>query len=213
MTEKRGKFITVEGQDGAGKSSNLAQITDLLRSNNIDFLETREPGGTELAEKIRDLLLWSNKQDIDNLSELLLIFAARSNHLKKKIEPALNQGKWVVCDRFTDATFAYQGGGRDLPWDSIEDLQALVQGDLRPDLTLIYDVPVEIGQLRVGQRGDKDRFEVEALEFKQRVRQTYLDIQQSQSTRVKLIDASQDLNDVIAQTYAIVADFIEQQLH
>ena len=141
----RGKFITLEGGEGVGKTTNLAFIKDYLQQHNIPVVVTREPGGTVLAEKIRHLLLDKDSEIISEQAELLLIFAARAQHIKHVIEPALAQGEWVLCDRFTDATYAYQGGGRNMRISTIEWLENLVQGNLRPDLTLLLDAPVEIG--------------------------------------------------------------------
>jgi dTMP kinase len=161
----RGKFITLEGGEGVGKTTNLAFIRKYLQDHGIDVVVTREPGGTQLAEKIRQLLLDSSSESISESAELLLMFAARAQHIKHVIEPALSEGKWVLCDRFTDATYAYQGGGRNMSINTIEWLENLVQGTLRPDLTLLLDAPVEIGFGRVRTRGELDRFESERVDF------------------------------------------------
>ena len=161
----RGKFITLEGGEGVGKTTNLAFIKDYLEQHNISVVVTREPGGTKLAEKIRQLLLDKKSEAISEQAELLMMFAARAQHIKHVIEPALAQGKWVLCDRFTDATYAYQGGGRNMKISTIEWLENLVQGTLRPDLTLLLDAPVEIGIARVRERGALDRFELEKISF------------------------------------------------
>ena len=184
------RFITIEGAEGTGKSTNIAVLEAMLGENGIDCLRTREPGGSAIAEKIRGLLLRSEEEKPAELTELLLIFAARAEHLAKRIEPALASGKWVLCDRFTDATFAYQGGGRGLSRESIATLQTLVQGELRPDLTFILDLDPEIGLGRVRRRGDLDRFEKEAVEFHHRVRRHYLDIARREPERCVLIDAT-----------------------
>ena len=161
----RGKFITLEGGEGVGKTTNLTFIRDYLQEHNIHVVVTREPGGTVLAEKIRHLLLDKDSEAISEQAELLLIFAARAQHIKHVIEPALAQGDWVLCDRFTDATYAYQGGGRNMRISTIEWLGNLVQGNLRPDLTVLLDAPVEIGIERARERGAFDRFESEKIGF------------------------------------------------
>jgi dTMP kinase len=192
----RGKFITLEGGEGVGKTTNLAFIKKYLQDHGIDVVVTREPGGTQLAEKIRQLLLDSSSESISESAELLLMFAARAQHIKHVIEPALSKGKWVLCDRFTDATYAYQGGGRNMSINTIEWLENLVQGTLRPDLTLLLDAPVEIGLGRVGARGELDRFESERIDFFERVRQAYLRQTALYPARIKLINANQPLTDV-----------------
>lgn len=190
MNIKRGKFITLEGVEGVGKSTNLAFIESVLREQHIPFVVTREPGGTPLAEDIRNLLLQKRDEAFDPTAELLLIFAARAQHLQQKILPALAAGTWVLSDRFTDATYAYQGGGRALSQQAIAQLEQLVQGSVRPDLTLILDLPVEIGLQRAAQRSEKDRFESEKKEFFERVRAAYLARVQQAPTRYAVVDAS-----------------------
>ena len=192
----RGKFITLEGGEGVGKTTNLAFIKDYLQQHNIPVVVTREPGGTVLAEKIRHLLLDKDSEIISEQAELLLIFAARAQHIKHVIEPALAQGKWVLCDRFTDATYAYQGGGRNMRISTIEWLENLVQGNLRPDLTLLLDAPVEIGIERARERGAFDRFESEKISFFEHVRRAYLLQAELHPERIKLIKANQPLVDV-----------------
>ena len=157
----KGKFITIEGSEGAGKSTNIRFIQDYLSEKKIDFISTREPGGTPIAEKIRDLLLDKANTSLCNDAELLLMFAARAQHLNELIIPALESGKWVLSDRFTDASYAYQGGGRGLSWEKIAQLEQFVQGNLRPDATILLDIPVEEGMQRVRDRGETDRFEQE----------------------------------------------------
>ena len=196
MINKRGLFLTLEGSEGVGKSTNIEHITQYLERRGIEYVLTREPGGTALAEKIRDLLLAVHEEPMSELTELLLVFAARAQHLDKVIQPALSKGKWVVCDRFTDATFAYQGAGRGLSTETIGQLQLLVQGELRPDLTLILDLDPEIGLARASNRGELDRFELEQQSFFRHVRQGYLDIAQAEPERCKVIDASKPLTDV-----------------
>lgn len=196
MTNKRGLFLTLEGAEGVGKSTNIEFITQYLEQRGIEYVLTREPGGTQLGEKIRELLLAVHEEPMSELTELLLVFAARAQHLDKIIEPALAAGKWVVCDRFTDATFAYQGAGRGLSMETIGELESMVQGELQPDLTLILDLDPEIGMQRAGNRGELDRFEREQMSFFRHVRQGYLDIAQAEPERCTVIDAAKSLEDV-----------------
>jgi len=191
-----GKFITIEGGEGAGKSTNISFIESYLRNRDIDLILTREPGGTPLAERIREILLDKNTRAMSDDTELLLMFAARAQHLKEVIIPALQLGKWVVCDRFTDATYAYQGGGRGIAMQRIAQLEDWVQGELRPDLTILFDLPVEMGLERAGKRSDPDRFEQEDIAFFQRVRQCYLDRARSAPQRYAIIDAAPGLETV-----------------
>ena len=161
----RGKFITLEGGEGVGKSTNLKFIRGSLSASGIELIETREPGGTRLGEALRGVLLGDEAEGICPEAELLTMFAARAEHLEKVIKPALDAGKWVLCDRFTDASFAYQGGGRGLAFERIEQIESWVQGDLRPDLTILLDAPVEVGMARAAARGEADRFEREPKAF------------------------------------------------
>ena len=186
----KASFITIEGVEGVGKSTNIAVLESMLRERGIDYIRTREPGGTELAENIRALLLKDRDGRPAALSELLLIFAARADHLEKVIAPALEKGKWVICDRFTDATFAYQGGGRGLPREIIAALESMVQGEIRPDLTVILDLNPEIGLGRVRRRGKLDRIERETVDFHARVRDCYLEIARREPDRCAVVDAS-----------------------
>ena len=204
----RGRFITVEGGEGAGKSSNLGFIRQLLEASGKEVLFTREPGGTELGEAIRELLLGHKHTGMADDSELLLMFAARAEHIRRKIEPALADGTWVLCDRFTDATYAYQGAGRGIDITRIAQLEQWVQGDLRPDLTLLLDLPVEVGLERAGKRSAPDRFESEANHFFEAVRNGYLDIAQQQPQRVKVIDASVSLPEVQVQIRRVMESFL-----
>ena len=190
------KFITLEGGEGSGKSTNIAYVCDLLAQKEIDFVLTREPGGTEIAEKIRALLLDHHAEPLHAMAELLLIFAARAQHIQEVIKPALKEGKWVVCDRFTDATYAYQGVGRQLGVEYIEQLERLVQGDLRPDKVILLDLDVSLGFERVAQRGEKDRFEVESMNFFEDVRNGYLQRVKQNPQGYAVVDASQPLLDV-----------------
>jgi dTMP kinase len=213
MTVTKGKFITVEGGEGAGKSSNLAFIRDLLEQSGVEVVFTREPGGTALGEEIRDLLLGHKHTGMAKDTELMLMFAARAEHLARIILPALNAGKWVLCDRFTDASYAYQGGGRGIEMARIRALEEWVQQGLKPDLTLLLDLPIETGLDRAGQRSEPDRFEVEQHAFFERVRSTYLDIAQRDSQRVRVIDAAVPLAQVQAQIRLLMNRFVQEQRH
>lgn len=212
MTNKRGLFLTLEGAEGVGKSTNIEFITQHLEQHGVEYVLTREPGGTELAEKIRELLLAVHEENMSELTELLLVFAARAQHLDKVIEPALASGKWVVCDRFTDATFAYQGAGRGLSIETIGQLQTLVQGKLRPDLTLILDLDPEIGMERANNRGELDRFELEQQSFFRNVRQGYLDIAAAEPERCVLIDASKPLEAVKLDLLTVLDQFLSRTM-
>ena len=189
----RGKFITIEGTEGVGKTTNIQFIQNWLESKQLAYLCTREPGGTPLAEQIRELLLAPREELVCDTAELLLMFAGRAQHLNQVIEPALTEGAWVLCDRFTDATYAYQGAGRGMGTSLIAELELIVQGSLRPDLTLILDIPVELGLKRASERSDPDRFENEKTEFFDLVRNGYLDIARKHTDRCVVIDASQPL--------------------
>lgn len=204
-----GKFITIEGVEGVGKSTNIAFIKEFLEQRQVNLLVTREPGGTELAEQIRDLLLREYAEALNPTAELLLMFAARAQHLQSRIVPALTRGSWVLCDRFTDATYAYQGGGRQLDVGMIEILEQMVQDDLRPDLTIILDLDPETGLSRASQRGELDRFEREKLEFFQRVRRTYLQRAAAEPDRCVVIDAGQPLERVKSATLSVVETLFE----
>lgn len=188
-----GLFITLEGPEGAGKSTNREYLAERLRAQGLDVLLTREPGGTPLAEKIRELLLAPADEPMTSDTELLLVFAARAQHLAQVIRPALQRGAVVLCDRFTDATYAYQGGGRNVACERIEQLEHFVQGDLRPDLTLIFDLPVEVGLSRAAARGRLDRFEQEGLAFFENVRSAYLSRAAAAPGRYRILDAAQPL--------------------
>jgi len=196
MTQKRGKFITVEGGEGVGKSTNIEAIKTFLDARSIDFIQTREPGGTRIAEKIRQLILDTHEENLDSTAELLLVFAARAQHLKTLIEPALEEGKWVLCDRFTDATYAYQGAGRNLDRNLISELENIVQGTLRPDLTIILDLDPAVGLQRARQRGELDRIEQEKQDFFEAVRNCYLEIAAANPDRCLVIDAGDEIHQV-----------------
>lgn len=204
----RGKFITLEGGEGVGKTTNLRFIQDFLQQQNISVTVTREPGGTALAEKLRHTLLDTDGESISDTTELLLMFAARAQHIQHVIAPALAQGHWVLCDRFTDATYAYQGGGRGLSIATIAWLEQLVQGDLRPDLTLLLDAPIETGMERAQKRGAFDRFEAEKLSFFTRVRDMYLSRAAEQPDRIKVINAQQPLADVQHDILQVMQGFM-----
>jgi dTMP kinase len=194
----RGLFITLEGGEGAGKSTSLAFVRDFLEQTGRRVIVTREPGGTPLGEKIREILLHS-REDMRVDTELLLMFAARAEHLARVIRPTLAEGTCVVCDRFTDATYAYQGGGRGVPESRIRILEEWVQKGLRPDLTLLLDIPVEQGLARAGQRSVPDRFEREKIDFFERVRNHYLAAAANEPQRVRVINAACEIPEVQAQ--------------
>lgn len=204
----RGRFITLEGTEGVGKSTNLAAVTDTVEQAGFSVVTTREPGGTELAEAIRELLLGVRDEPMVPMTELLLVFAARAQHIHQVIEPALANGQWVVCDRFTDATYAYQGGGRGFDDQVIAALESMVQQDLRPDLTIYLDVSVSVAAARIAER-EHDRFEREAVEFFQRVRDRYLAMA-SASSRYRVVDAGNELDVVAADVRQVVTEFIRR---
>ena len=195
----KGLFITVEGAEGVGKSTNIAFIRDALESKGLEVIVTREPGGTEMAEEIREVLLKNRDEKVAESAELLLMFAARAQHIESLIKPALLQGKWVISDRFTDATYAYQGGGRGVSASKISILEDFVQGDFRPDKTILLDAPVEVGMARAHKRGELDRFENEKLAFFEKVRNVYLERVEVEPKRFELIDASKSLEEVQVQ--------------
>ncbi len=198
----RGKFITIEGGEGVGKSTQIAAVRAVLAARQLEVVVTREPGGTRRAERIRELLLETSDEPMPASCELLLMFAARATHIENVIRPALERGAWVVCDRFTDASYAYQGAGRGIPREHIATLERLVQGDLRPDLTLLLDAPLAISaaraEVRNRARGDSDRFEREQREFFERVRNGYLERARAEPERFAVINASKEPQ-VVAQ--------------
>jgi len=204
---RRGAFITLEGVEGVGKSTNLAFIGEWLRKAGKRLVLTREPGGVPLAEQIRGLLLQDTGRPMPAMSELLLVFAARAAHLDELILPALERGEWVVSDRFTDASHAYQGGGRGLPRDCIAGLEGMVQGSFRPDLTLLLDAGWEATRARRDQRGTTDRFEAEGRAFFERVRAGYLERAHDEPGRIRLIDAERPLPEVRAQIERELSSF------
>ncbi len=203
-----GLFITVEGIEGVGKTTNLEYLQQLITAAGKELVVTREPGGTPLGEAIRGLLLDPQYKGMNADCELQLMFAARAEHLDKVIRPAIEAGRWVLCDRFTDATYAYQGGGRGLDTGRIAALEQLVQGDFRPDLTLLLDVPVEVGLARAGNRSAPDRFEQEKVDFFERVRQAYLDMAESHDGRYRVIDAGRSLTRVQEQLAEVLRQFL-----
>ena len=205
---KTGKFITLEGSEGAGKSTNLEAICALLQEHGVDFYRTREPGGTPMAEALRETLLAAWDEEVSGLTELLVVFAARSQHVENEIKPRLAQGQWVVCDRFTDASYAYQGAARGVPLRQIADLEQWVQGELRPDLTLYLDLDPEIGQARIAAR-DKDRMEQEQVDFFVAVRRGYLR-RAAGEARIHTIDASQSLSTVEQSIADVLRAFVSQ---
>ena len=207
----KGQFITVEGIEGVGKTTNIEFIHQQLLSAGKDVVVTREPGGTPLGEAIRGLLLDPQYTGMDSTCELQLMFAARAEHLARVVRPALENGQWVLCDRFTDATYAYQGGGRGIDTDTIARLEALVQGDFRPDITLLLDVPVEVGLSRASERGKLDRFEQEKIEFFERVRQAYLEVAATHYGRYRIIDASRPLTQVQADLESVMCQILQGQ--
>lgn len=207
----RGKFITIEGTEGVGKTTNIEFIKQWLTHQSIPFVNTREPGGTPLAEEIRQVLLSNRDEAVCSKAELLMMFAGRAQHIDQLIEPQLAAGKWVLCDRFTDATYAYQGAGREMGNDLIASLETMVQGEMRPDLTLILDIPVKQGLERAGQRSEPDRFELEQTDFFNRVRTAYLTMAADQPQRYRVIDASLSLKEVQKQIANVLEQFWQQQ--
>lgn len=205
-----GFFITLEGIEGVGKSTQLAFVRQYLENRGREVIVTREPGGTRIGEAIRELVLDRVHTGMAADTELLLMFAARAEHLDKVIRPALRAGKFVLCDRFTDASYAYQGVGRNLTHERIAVLEEWTQQGLKPDLTLLFDAPVETGLARAAKRSEKDRFESETLAFFEAIRNSYLDIARSDPGRVKIIDASQTLADVQSDLTALLDHIISQ---
>lgn len=202
-----GVFITLEGVEGAGKSTAMALLGRALEEAGIRYISTREPGGTALGEQLRALLLHTDGPPIQPMSELLMMFAARAQHLADVIRPALEDGKWVICDRFTDASYAYQGGGRGLDERCIATLEDLVQGERRPDVTVLLDIPVDVGLARARGRGTLDRFEREELDFFERVRRAYLRRAERHNARYRIIDAELSLDQVERALRRVVHEF------
>ncbi len=205
-----GLFITLEGPEGAGKSTNRDYLAERLRGGGIEVVLTREPGGTPLAERIREVLLAPGEEQMNPDTELLLVFAARAQHLAEVIRPALARGAVVICDRFTDSTYAYQGGGRGLSLERIAALETFVQGDLRPDLTLLFDLPVEVGMSRASARGRLDRFELEGQTFFDAVRTAFLKRAAAEPARYSVLDAAQPLTQVQRAIDALLPKLLER---
>ncbi len=206
---KPGKFITVEGIEGAGKSTCLAVIAEQLTQHGITVDQTREPGGTLLGEALRELLLGHQQSNMAADAELLMLFAARAEHIQHRIRPALSAGDWVLSDRFTDASYAYQGAGRGLDLARIAVLADWVQQDIKPDLTLLLDIPVKEGLQRAKQRSAPDRFETETLAFFEKVRAGYLQLAKQQPERIVVIDASQPLDQVQAAIHPVINRYLD----
>ena len=209
----RGRFITVEGIEGVGKSTNIGFIAETLRQAGLEVVTTREPGGTPTAEHIRRILKEHGDEPLPETAELLLMFAARAINVSHTIRPALASGAWVVADRFTDATRAYQGGGRGIPRRHIDEIAELVHGDVNPDMTILLDAPVAAGMQRAGSRGEPDRIEVEQNEFFERVRNTYLALAAADPQRFVLIDASRDLASVQVDIAHAIEIFLDSKVH
>ena len=207
-----GKFISIEGIEGAGKSTQLTFIENYLKQQGINVIVTREPGGTGLGEQIRELLLSPRDDGMAVDTELLLMFAARAEHIEQVIKPAIQRGDWVISDRFVDATFAYQGGGRGISTERIKQISDWTLRDLQTDVTFLFDLPVELGQQRViSRKGDIDRFEQEKADFFQKIRDCYLQRSQQEPQRIKVIDASKSINDIEIQLSTILDQLISVQ--
>jgi dTMP kinase len=207
---ERGKFITIEGIEGVGKSTNMAAIVERIEGAGHTVLTTREPGGTPFAEDIREILMNRGDEPIPEIAELLLMFAARSFNVSNVIAPALQAGTWVVCDRFTDSTRAYQGGGRGIPMETINRVAEWVHGDTWPDLTILLDAPVDIGMARAGSRSEPDRFEQEKHDFFDRVRGCYLELARAEQERFVVIDTTRDIERVKADVTAIIDRLLDK---
>lgn len=209
---KRGKFITVEGIEGVGKSTNIDFMRTAIEARGLQVLTSREPGGTPMAEEIRGLLLEHGDEPVPDIVELLLMFAARALHVNNVIRPALEKGTWVLCDRFTDTSRAYQGAGRGFPLSDIDRLADWVHADLQPDLTLLLDAPVETGIGRAGQRGKPDRIETEKADFFGRARDCYLSLAAAEPERFAVVDANRDLDLVRTSVEALINSILDEEL-
>ena len=205
---KKGLFITLEGIEGAGKSTAVDFIEDFLTKEGHDVIKTREPGGTVIGEQIREILLKNENDTLTYDTELLLVFSARAQHIQEVILPALSSGKTILCDRFTDASYAYQGGGRGIDTSRISLLEKWVQGDLRPNLTLLFDLDVSIGMQRTKKRSDADRFEREEIIFFEKIRNTYLERAKKEPQRFRIINSASSLESVKEQIITILKDFL-----
>jgi len=209
MNQNKGSFISLEGSEGVGKTSSLKFIEDQIRKLGHDVLITREPGGTDLAEQIRGLLLADRQEPVESKTELLLMFASRYQHVTQVIKPALDQGTWVICDRFVDASYAYQGGGRGISVEQIEQLEQWCLGHFKPDLTLLLDMSVEEGLERTKKRGKADRFETEKMAFYENIRRAYLNRAKTDPKRMKIIDASPSMAQVQQSIKQTLDSFIQ----
>lgn len=207
-----GKFITVEGIEGVGKSTNVEVLRSAIERRGINVLTSREPGGTPIAEKVRQLLVEHGDEAVPDIAELLLMFASRALHVENLIKPALAAGTWVVCDRFTDASRAYQGGGRGFPQADINRLAQWVHPGLRPDLTILLDAPVAIGMSRAGRRSSPDRIEVERSDFFGRVRDCYLELAAAEPDRFRIIDASASIELVSGNVNAAINQLLDENV-
>ncbi|MDX1508663.1 MAG: dTMP kinase [Woeseiaceae bacterium] len=205
----RGKFITIEGIEGTGKSTHMQRLVEQIERAGHSVQTAREPGGTPTAERIRDVVLGHAEEPVPEIAELLLMFASRSLLVENLIRPALAKGSWVVCDRFVDASRAYQGGGRGIPMQQVDQLADWVLGDLRPDLTILLDAPVEVGMARAGSRGNPDRLDIEKADFYTRVRDTYLALAAEHPERWVIVDAAGELDEVRAAIDAVAARILE----
>ncbi|MCC6209231.1 MAG: dTMP kinase [Gammaproteobacteria bacterium] len=212
MTSAAGRFITLEGIEGVGKTTNVEFVRGLLEAHGVEVVVTREPGGTPLGEEVRELLLDHRHDGMAADTELLLMFAARAEHIARVIRPALAAGRWVICDRFTDATFAYQGGGRGIGFERVALLADWVHRDLQPDLTLLLDLPVETGLMRAGRRNNADRFEKEKLDFFERVRDAYLRLALQEPQRFRVITADAPLKHVQARLQEVMTEWLATRI-
>lgn len=210
---KRGKFITVEGIEGVGKSTNVGFMRAAIEARGLQVLTSREPGGTPMAEQIRGLLLEHGDEPMPDIVELLLMFAARALHVNNVIKPALKEGIWVICDRFTDTSRAYQGAGRGFPLSDIDRIADWVHGDLQPDLTVLLDAPVETGIGRAGQRGEPDRIEKEKTDFFTRARDCFLSLAAAEPERFAVVDANVDIESVRKAVTKVVNNLLDEVLH
>ena len=204
----RGKFVTIEGIEGVGKSTQMSRLVSAIEAAGYEVVTTREPGGTPTAELIRNVVLGHAEEPISDIAELLLMFASRSILVENVIRPALETGKWVVSDRFVDASRAYQGGGRGIPMERVNDLADWVLRDLSPDLTVLLDAPVDVAMTRTDRRGDHDRLDSEKADFYTRVRQCYLDLAEGEPERFAVVDASGTLEEVSAELDAVTASLL-----
>ena len=207
-SSSKGIFITFEGVEGAGKTTNISFIADKIKKAGHEILLTREPGGTKTSEAIREILISKKLPEMHHDTELLLMFAARAEHIQRKILPALEQGTWVLCDRFTDSTYAYQGAGRGTGSESIKTLENLVQGQLRPNYTFLFDLEADVGLSRAQSRGETDRFEQQHIDFFNRVRAQYLTMANAEPNRFIVVEAQHDLETVQKQISKLIEEIV-----